>query len=154
MTVLIAFQLGSSLLYYPYYFTYKNPFVKHGGIHGYGEGLDQAAEYLAQKTNPKGLRVVAYAARGCFSYFFPGESDLLKIGLHEGGLPYVEGLETFDYLVLYPIRQNDKEDGSGLMRVLQEVSPEHTIVIDEIEYVRIYRIADLPKEIYNVLLVK
>jgi 4-amino-4-deoxy-L-arabinose transferase-like glycosyltransferase len=154
LAMLVAFQLGSSLLYYPYYFTYKNPFVKQGGVHGYGEGLDQAAGYLAQKPNAKELRVIAYAARGCFSYFFPGQSDLLKIGSHEDGLPYVEGLETSDYLVLYPVRQNDKEDGSGLMRVLQDVPPEHVIFIDEIEYARIYKTADLPGKIYSMLLKK
>jgi 4-amino-4-deoxy-L-arabinose transferase-like glycosyltransferase len=154
LTVLVAFQLGSSLVYYPYYFTYKNPLVKQGGVHGYGEGLDQAAGYLAQKPNAKELRVIAYAARGCFSYFFPGESNLLKIGLHEDGPPSVEGLETSDYLVLYPVRQNDKEDGSELMSVLQDIPPEKTIFIDEIEYARIYKIADLPKEIYNMLLMK
>ena len=152
LLVLIVFQLGSSLMYYPYYFTYKNPFVKQGGVHGYGEGLDQAAGYLAKKGNAKDLRVIAYAARGCFSYFFPGKSDLLKIGFYEDGLPYVEEIQNADYLVLYPIRQNTKADGVELMRVLQNVSPEHTIFIDEIEYARIYNVADLPEDIYNILL--
>jgi 4-amino-4-deoxy-L-arabinose transferase-like glycosyltransferase len=151
LIVLIAFQLGSSLLYYPYYITYKNPFMNYGGVHGYGEGLDQAAEYLAQKPNAKGMRVIAYAARGCFSYFFPGQSDLLKIGFYEDGLPYVEEIQNADYLVLYPITQNSKTDGAELIRILQDVAPEKTIFIDGIEYVRIYKVADLPEDIYNVL---
>jgi len=152
LTVLIAFQLGSSLLYYPYYLTYKNPFVKHGGIRGYGEGLDQAAEYLAQKPNAKGMRVIAYAARGCFSYFFPGDSDFLKIGFYEDGLPYIEEIQNADYLVLYPIVQNNRKGDMELMRFLQDVPPEQTIFIDGIEYARIYKVAALPKDIYNVLL--
>jgi hypothetical protein len=149
--MLIAFQLGSSLLYYPYYFTYKNPFVNRGGIHGYGEGLDQAAEYLAQKPDAKEMRVIAHAARGCFSYFFPGESDLLKIGFYENGLPYVEGIQNADYLVLYPIRQNSRKDDIGLISVLQDATPEHTIIIDGMEYARIYKVTDLPEDIYNIL---
>jgi hypothetical protein len=148
---LIAFQLGGSLLYYPYYFTYKNPFVKQGGLHGYGEGLDQAAAYLAQKPNAKDMRVIAYAARGCFSYFFPGESDLLKIGFSQNGLPYIEGIENANYLVLYTIRQQYKPDSIELMHVLQNVIPEHTIFINDMEYIRIYKIADLPEDIYNIL---
>jgi hypothetical protein len=151
LAALIAFQLGSALPYYPYYFTYKNPFVNQGGIHGYGEGLDLAAEYLAQKPNAKEMRVIAYAARGCFSYFFPGESDLLKIVLSKNGLPYVEGMKDADYLVLYPISQKYKPDGIELMRVLQNAPPEHTIFIDGMEYVRIYKIADLPEDVHNIL---
>jgi 4-amino-4-deoxy-L-arabinose transferase-like glycosyltransferase len=149
--ILAAFQLGSSLEYYPYYFTYKNPLVKQGGIHGYGEGLDQAAEYLAQKPNAKNMRVIAYAARGCFSYFFPGQTDLLKISFYEDGLPYVEEIQNADYLVLYPITQNYKKDGVELMQVLQGVPPEHTIVMDGIEYARIYQVASLPKDVYDLL---
>jgi hypothetical protein len=146
--------LGSALLYYPYYFTYKNSILNQGGIQGYGEGLDQAAEYLAQKPNAKEIRVIAYAARGCFSYFFPGKSDLLKIGFSTGGLPYVEELQDADYLVLYLIRQKNKPDDFELIRVLQDVIPEHTIFINDIEYARIYRIADIPENIYNILLKK
>jgi len=153
-SLLIVIQLGSALVYYPYYFTYKNPFVNYGGIQGYGEGLDQAAEYLAQKPNSKEMRVIAYAARGCFSYFFPGESDLLKIGFSDDGLPYVEGIQNADYLVLYPIRQKSRSDGVELMRLLQDVVPEQTIFIKDKEYVRIYKVGDLPEDVYNILLKK
>ncbi len=148
---LMAFQLGGALLYYPYYYTYKNPFVSAGGIHGYGEGLDQAAEYIAQKSNAKELRVIAYAARGCFSYFFAGQSDLLKIGFSENKLPYVEGIQSADYLVLYPVREKDKPDDVQLMRVLQDVKPERVIFMDDAEYVRIYKIADIPADVYKIL---
>ena len=97
------------------------------------------------------MRVIAYAARGCFSYFFPGESDLLKIGFSQNGLPYVEGIENANYLVLYTIRQQYKPDSIELMHVLQNVIPEHTIFINDLEYIRIYKIADLPEDIYNIL---
>jgi hypothetical protein len=150
-TLLMAFQLGSSLLYYPYYYTYKNPLVKEGGIHGYGEGLDQAAEYLAQKPHAKDMRVIAYAARGCFSYFFPGQSDILKFGFSEDDKPYIEQIRNSDYLVFYTIRQKTKPDDIKLMRFLQDVPPERVIFIDGIEYVRIYKIADLPENIYDAL---
>ncbi|MDD2922571.1 MAG: hypothetical protein PHQ36_09835, partial [Anaerolineales bacterium] len=149
--VLMAFQLGSALQNYPYYYTYKNPFVSAGGMQGYGEGLDQAAEYIAQKPNAKELRVIAYAARGCFSYFFAGQSDLLKIGFAENSLPYIEGIQNADYLVLYPVREKNKPDDIELMRVLQNVKPERVIFIDGVEYVGIYKIADIPADVYRIL---
>jgi hypothetical protein len=37
------------------------------------------------------------------------------------------------------------------MRVLQGATPEHIVVIDGVEYARIYKVAELPKEIYNIL---
>ena len=151
-TILIAFQLFSALLYYPYYFTYKNPLINSGGIHGYGEGLDQAAEYLAQKPNAKGMRIIADVARGCFSYFFPGQSDLLKIGFSADGLPRIEGIKDADYLVLYTIREQYRPDDVKLLNLMQNVKPEHTVFIDGLEYARIYKITDMPKNIYSTLM--
>ncbi len=148
--VLVAFQLGSSLLYYPYYYTYKNPLTSAGGIHGYGEGLDQAAEYLAQKPHAKDMRVIAYAARGSFSYYFPGQSDLLKFGFSENNQPYIEQIQNADYLVLYPIRQT-KPDEMRLLNFLAKVTPERVIYVDGFEYIRIYKISELPKDIYKIL---
>jgi hypothetical protein len=150
---LMAFQIGSAVSYYPYYYTYKNPFVSRGGIHGYGEGLNKAADYLAQKPNAKELRVIAYAARGCFSYFYPGKADHMKIGLQDGS-PYVEEIQDADYLVVYTIIQKGKPDGAELMRVLQDVTPEHIVYIDNLEYARIYKIVELPKDILNSLIQK
>jgi hypothetical protein len=148
---LLIFQLGSALFHYPYYYTYKNPFVSSGGIHGYGEGLDQAAEYLAQKPNARDSYVIAYAGRGCFSYFYPGRTDHMKIGAQDG-LPFVEEIQNADYLVVYNIRQNGKPDGIELIRFLENVTPEQIVSMDGFEYARIYKIADLPEDIFATLI--
>lgn len=152
MTALLILQTVSSLSFFPYYYTYKNPLLTQGGVHGYGEGLDQAAKYLSQKPNPEELKVLSYAARGCFSYFFPGEVELLKIGFDPSdNLPFVEDIEKADYLVLYPVVQNNKPDGHSLLQLLQNVSPEHLVFVDGVETARIYKIASIPPDIYSIL---
>jgi hypothetical protein len=150
-SALLAFQLFSAVSHYPYYYTYKNPFVNFGGIHGYGEGLDQAAEYLAQKPGAKDAYVIAYAGRGCFSYFYPGRTDHMKVGAKDN-LPFVEAIQDADYLVVYNIRQKDRTDGAALIRFLEKVTPEHIVAMDGFEYARIYRIVDLPEDIYATLI--
>jgi hypothetical protein len=150
-TALVIFQLGSGLLHYPYYYTYKNPFVKQGGVHGYGEGLDQAADYLAQKPGAKDMYVIAYAGRGCFSYFYPGRTDHMKLGLKDG-IPYIEQIQDADYLVVYSIRQRGRLNDAELIRFLQEVAPEKIISFDGFEYARVYKITDLPQEIFTALI--
>jgi hypothetical protein len=153
LVAVTAVQLGSSLLYYPYYYTYENPFFENGGVRGYGEGLDLAANYLAQKPGARDSYVIAYAGRGCFSYFYPGRTDHMKIGVRDG-LPYVEALQDADYLVVYMIVQRGKDDGAELIRFLENISPEEIIRVDGVEYARIYKIADLPGDIYDILIRK
>ena len=53
--LLIILQLASAMAFYPYYYTYYNPlFAMITGqppASNYGEGIEQAAAYLAQKPN-------------------------------------------------------------------------------------------------------
>jgi hypothetical protein len=151
-SALLIFQLGSSLLRHPYYFTYQNPFVAWGGTHGYGEGLDLAADYLAQKPNAKDSYVIVYAGRGCFSYFYPGRTEHMKIGIKDD-LPFIEDVQNADYFVVYDIYQKAKPDGQVLIGFLKDVPPEHIVTLDDREYARIYKVSDLPENIYKTLLV-
>ncbi len=64
---------------FPYYFTYYNPLL--GGIHGaaravtvgWGEGLDLAADYLNQNTDPTHTRVASWY-ESTFAPFYHGDS--------------------------------------------------------------------------------
>jgi hypothetical protein len=56
-----------------------------------------------------------------------------------------------DYLVTY-INQWKRRIPERLIDALESVPPEHTIWINEIEYVRIYKVDDLPQEFYEYLL--
>ncbi len=156
MAVLIVLQIGSALPYYPYYFTYENP-VMHailGNVpYGYGEGLDRAAAYLAQKPDASAMKVYAYAGMGPFSYFFPGRTEVLKkVYLTEDGLPSViAGMKWADYLVLYTELQNTQPESVKLLQALKDVQPEKIISIHGMEYARIYRIADIPQSVYDAM---
>ncbi len=70
--------------FYPYYYSYRNPILYAAGMYSqfpqkpYGEGLELAAQYLAGLPNAKDSVVLSYYARGCFSYFYPGETTRFK----------------------------------------------------------------------------
>ncbi len=148
--LLLAFQLGSAWAHFPYFYTYGNPLTSTGGVHGYGEGLDLAAQYLAQKPNAADMYVIAYAGRGCFSYFFPGRTEHMRAALNEGQ-PFVEDIANADYLVVYNIRQSGRPEGAALIHALQNVTPEKIITYDGFEYARIYLISEIPKDVFDVL---
>lgn len=149
--LLVGIQIGSTIPYYPYYFTYHNPLVDSGGTRGYGEGLAQAAEYLAQKPNAREFRAYVYNGMGTFSFFYPGETVILKkIYLIEGYmLQIASDIRQADYLVLYVIVQNNQPESDKLLGALQGIVPEKTIVINDMEYIRIYKTADIPESVYE-----
>ena len=156
LAVLIALQIGSTLPYYPYYYTYENPIMQvivGNSPYGYGEGLDQAAAYLAQKRDASATKVYAYAGMGPFSYFFPGETDVLKkVYLSEDGLlSIIEGMKHADYLVLYSAVQDSLPESAKLYQALKDVPPEKVISIYGQEYARIYRIVDIPESVYEAM---
>lgn len=151
--LLVGIQIGSTIPYYPYYFTYRNPLVDAGGARGYGEGLAQAAEYLAQKPNARAFRAYVYNGMGTFSFFYPGETVVLKkIYLIEGDLLQIANdIRRADYLVLYVIVQNNQAESEKLLGALQGVVPEKTIIINDMEYIRIYKVTDIPESVYEEL---
>lgn len=149
--LLVGVQIGYTIPYYPYYFTYRNPITNTGGSRGYGEGLAQAAEYLAQKPNSKEIRAYVYNGMGTFSFFFPGETIVLKkIYLINGDmLAVADETRNADYLVLYPIVQNYLPESEKLLDALQDVVPEKTIFINDLEYIRIYKTTEIPESVYE-----
>lgn len=151
--ILAGTQISFGLPYAPYYFTYKNPFARQAATFGYGEGLAQAAEYLAQKPNAKELRAYVYNGRGTFSYFFPGETLVLKrINLILEDFATIEkDMRNSDYLVLYPVVREKQPETEKILGALQDVVPEKIIIINGIEYIYIYRIADIPEAVYEEL---
>lgn len=142
--LIILAQAAFSLPTHPYYLSYYNPLM--GGsrlapqsmIVGIGEGLDQAAHYLDSKPDSENLNVLVWYDVGSFSYFFDGETRYIPIvaELEEGRL---ERLLDADYAVIY-IHQWQRRTPRQLLEFLNPLTPEHTISIDGIEYVRIYRL--------------
>lgn len=157
-SVILALQAGSALAYYPYYFTYENPILaklapQPGPLFPYGEGLELSAEYLADLPSAENLTALAYYSRGCFSYFFPGQSEQFKPFYpepgHEQDLRYA--LDTADYLVIYYALQGKHEKYRDLIDALAVVKPEKEIWLNGYRYVIIYRIDSIPPDVYAAL---
>jgi hypothetical protein len=150
-------QIGFGLPYAPYYFTYKNPFVSEAATFGYGEGLAQAADYLAGKPNTQEIRAYVYNGMGTFSFYFPGETVVLKRAhlVEDDFVTITEELRKADYLVLYPITRAKQPETEKILSVLEGVvQPEKVIYINGLEYIQIYRVVDIPESVYEALLAK
>jgi hypothetical protein len=154
VTVLLL-QGISAFPYYPYYYTYYNPIMaivekgKNPNF-GYGEGLELAGRYLAQKPDAQDLTVMAWYSQGVVSYFFPGKNKYINIS-QLVDQEVINNIRTSDYLVIYYAVQKRRNIPAKLLAALEAISPEHVIWMNGIEYVRIYRVADFPDSFYTGL---
>jgi hypothetical protein len=128
----------------PYYYTYLNPILlaaNEAPRFFYGEGMEQAAAYLAGKPDAKDLTALVYFGRS-FSYYFPGQTLLFKPVLFEDKMQLIGNLRQADYLVMY----------SGLQErlpLLKELTPERIIALNGRRYIEIYSVSDIPSDFYN-----
>lgn len=147
-------QIGFGLPYAPYYFTFKTPFAKEAATYGYGEGLSEASDYLAEKPNAKELRAYVYNGMGTFSFYFPGKTIVLKriYLIEDDFVTITDELHSSDYLVLYPITRSFHPETEKILGKLEGiVEPEKTIYINGLEYIQIYYVPDIPESVYDAL---
>ncbi len=143
LSAAIGVQMLGALGSHPYYLTYYNPLM--GGARkapqvmmiGWGEGLDQAARYFNQKPDAGEIEVASWY-RGSFSYFFPGETIGIP-ALSEISDNWLEDLLDADYAVVY-IQQWQRGTPRSMLDILDRQEPEHSIWINGLEYVRIYKL--------------
>jgi len=151
---LISLQALSALPYAPYYYTYANPLrlafqpMANNPNIAYGEGLELAAAYLAEKPGAEATTVLSWYATGPFSYFFPGEALSLKTSDVFSG-DEINELREADYLVIYTVQQERRYPNGKLLKALEAVHPETSIWINHVEYARIYTVASLPDEFFQ-----
>jgi len=149
LLLVVAIQAFSTLSFYPYYFTYYNPVIEaikpntedpYFHPYSYGVGVEQAAAYLAQKENAADMTVMSVYGYGSFSFYFPGQtiviSDLIIDDLPPRNLEY---LHKSDYVVIDYYYQKKQNTLGGLT----EIKPEKIIWLHGIEYLHIYRTADI-----------
>lgn len=142
--LIIAFQGMLSLSVYPYYFPYYNPLL--GGarkaqviLHiGWGEGLDQAAQYLNKKPKAGQLEVVSYYASGCFSYYFNGRTREVSFAKGITDDDWQKFLAS-DYVVVY-INQRQRKIASPILDYVADLTPEYTVWINGLDYAQVYKI--------------
>ena len=118
---------------YPYPLSYYNPLLGGGAVAqrtvmiGNGEGLDQAARWLASQPDAANLRLDAHSW------------DILTALLPVDGEPLREGVpDDADYIVTYGRRIQMQRWGPSLERYLAANPPVYTVWINGIEYVEIH----------------
>ena len=152
-------QVWSAAAFYPYYFTYRNPVLyalspdKQYPQFAYGEGLELAAQYLAELPKAKDSIAMVYYARGCFSYFFPGQTTRFKPyyvdSAHVQDL--LNSLHEADYLVLYNAVQGKLDKYDKLMNALADIKPVKEIWLNGYKYATVYRVADFSPSVFEML---
>jgi hypothetical protein len=157
LSFLIFAQVWSFASFFPYYYTYRNPILYSTGIYAkfpqfaYGEGLELAAQYLADLPNAKDSTVISYYARGCFSYFYPGETTRFKPYYvdpdHKDDL--VNSVRSADYLIVYYAGQGSVEKYRPLLNILSIVKPVQEIWLNDYKYVVIYQVDTFPAEVFE-----
>ena len=138
----IVFQAGSSLYLFPNMMAYYNPLMGGGRKApqvmqiGWGEGLDQAALYLNQKPDAENLVVSSWYSLGSFSFFFNGKVVNIPSGVVIDS--DWQAIHSSDYIVIY-VHEWQRNLPAELLSELANKTPEHSIWINGIEYVRIYK---------------
>jgi hypothetical protein len=144
--IAVLIQMGSALQAFPYYLTYYSPLM--GGSErapktmmvGWGEGLDQAARYLNEQPDADELNVMSWYEPGCLSYFFEGTSTPIPYG--DLGDANVQDAVNADFVVLYYTQHVQRQVVGELIELLSPYPVAHSVWIDGIEYVRIYKMGD------------
>ncbi|MFH1184043.1 MAG: glycosyltransferase family 39 protein [Chloroflexota bacterium] len=155
----VILQVGSALPFFPYYYNYYSPIMEaleaghQNPNFGYGEALDLAASYLDHRPGAANSTAMAFYGRGPFSYFYSGATEPLKTVYTDAeNVPQLqEILRKSDYLVIYYALQHGRNSPPNVMRALEGASPEKTIWLNGIEYVRIYALGELPGDFYDRL---
>jgi 4-amino-4-deoxy-L-arabinose transferase-like glycosyltransferase len=138
------FQVLGTLPTYPYYLDYYNPLV--GGSRtapqvlgiGWGEGLDQAARYLAEMPDADQLTVASWYGYGSFSYLFPGKTIVIP-ALPKISSDAAERMLSSDYMVIY-ISQWQRRIPEVLLAQLDGKTPVYTVQLNGLDYVQIYQL--------------
>jgi 4-amino-4-deoxy-L-arabinose transferase-like glycosyltransferase len=159
ISIIVIAQAGSGLPFFPYYYTYYNPIMKawqpgsENPNFGYGEVLELAARYLAQKPGAAASTVIAFYGRGPFSFFYPGKTEQLKpVYADAENVPQlIQILHESKYIVLYYELEKDRNIPANVLRALGGVTPEHVIWLNGVEYIRIYRADNLSAQFYKTL---
>jgi hypothetical protein len=140
----LGLQAASALSTFPYYLTYYNPLM--GGSRaasavmqvGWGEGLDEAARYLNGKPGANKLHAISWYSTGSFSYYFEGEDHSFWYTPDANPDEWRRFLNS-DYAVIY-ISQRQRDMPQPVLDYVAKLTPEHVVVIDGIEYARIYKL--------------
>jgi hypothetical protein len=144
LIAVVAAQAALALPTFPYYLSYYNPWMGGGAkapevmFIGWGEGLDEAGRYLSAQPDVATAKVSSWYERGPFSFFYQGESVTNR------------GFWEADYAVIYNHQWQRELPSRRMMSYFNRLTPQHTVPIDGIEYVRIYNMRQAPLPDFTV----
>jgi 4-amino-4-deoxy-L-arabinose transferase-like glycosyltransferase len=153
LAIVMVLQGLMAAIHFPYYLTFYNPLF--GGTRaaaqiftvGSGEGLDEAARYLAAKPGSESAQAFSWYGVGPFSFFYPGPTKFLHI-VSQWDADDVETLRNSEYLVIY-YHQWQRRIPEKLLQVLEPATPEHVVWLHGLPYVNIYKVSDLPESVFE-----
>ncbi|MBX3037128.1 MAG: glycosyltransferase family 39 protein [Anaerolineales bacterium] len=159
IALILIIQIWSALSYFPYYYTYRNPILYSMGWYNeypqfpYCEGLEKAAAYLAQLPGAEEATAFVYYPRGCFSYFFPGETTAFRPYYIDGN--HAEDLLNYltsaDYLVVYYANQIQLPKYHPFLDIISVQQPIYEVWMNDYKYVQVYEVDSFPPEIFEAL---
>ena len=142
--VVLAFLQGMfALSQFPYYLTYYNPLV--GGIHkaedvlmvGWGEGLDQAADWIDEQPGADQSQVVSWYGAGPFSYYM--DNKRFPLWFWDPDFWF-----EADYAVTYINQWQREIPDRETIAFFDSLEPIHTISLNGLEMARIYDLRNVP----------
>ncbi len=131
---LFLLHLIPTFTYYPYYLAYFNPLM--GGptraaettLMGWGEGMEQAADYLNHKANAKNLYVASTPSQTFLPYFVgTGEN------FYSNDIAF-----RADFVILYLAQWQRLAPSPDIVRYFLAQTPEKVIFIKDVPYIKIY----------------
>lgn len=140
---LLALHAVFAAIHYPYSVTYINPLM--GGsatapkvlFIGWGEGLNEAADWLNKLPGAEDMRVAAWYNDGPFSYYFKGQATNLGSG------SVLAWLDT-DYAVTYVNQWQRQIPSPEAVAWFDAQTPVHTVSFRGLDLARIYDVRAAP----------
>ncbi len=150
--IVVIIQAAFVLPYYPYYFTFYTPLLGGGNsaaqavIVGWGEGLDQAADWLDQQEEAQNLDVVAWYST-TFEPYFDGRA-IYKIEEEKISRTPKPGLAA-DYVVLYVNQIQRELPSKGALQFFRALPPAHIVTLQGADYAWIYPSVKMQRVLTN-----
>ncbi|MEM7349058.1 MAG: hypothetical protein AAF485_32920, partial [Chloroflexota bacterium] len=137
---LVVIQLLLILPSYPYYFSYYNRFASGGSATdtiqvGWGEGLNEAADYLNSLPDAETIEVVSWYST-TFEPFFDGNA-IYKIEDEKISRSAKPGLAA-DYVVFYVNQVQRQLPTEGALQFFRSTEPAYTVRLGNLDYAWIY----------------
>lgn len=141
IAMVIAAQAISAGLAYPYYLSYYSPLL--GGADaaqetmmvGWGEGMDQVADYLNAQPNPGDVQVLTRAWPSSLSYFLQGDLVYTKFAPE---MRTVAAWLSSDYYVLYVSEMQREMVPRPVMRYFANLEPVMVAKVHGVPYAYVY----------------